>query len=56
MLYYVTVNIEGEVKEIEYRGKEFDYLTIGEEMIIIEFKNRKKETEYICFSNKELNT
>lgn len=53
--YYVRVNIDGEVKEIEYKGKEFDYLVIGEPMLIIQFKNRKKETEYICFSNKEIN-
>lgn len=53
--YYVTVNIEGEVKEVEYIGNEFDYLTIDEEMLIIHFKNIKKEIEYICFSNKEVN-
>ena len=53
--YYATVNIEGKVKEVEYRGKEFDYLTIGEEMLIIQFKNIKKNIEYICFSNKKIN-
>lgn len=52
--YYVTVNIEGEVKEIEYKGQEFDYLTIGEEMLIIQFKGIKKDIQYICFSKKEI--
>lgn len=53
--YYVTVNIAGEVKEIKYIGKEFDYLKIGEKILVIKYKNRKKDIEYVCLSNKEVN-
>lgn len=53
--YYVRVNIDGKIMEIEYKGKEFDYLAIGDEMLIIEFKNGKKEVEYMYFSNREIN-
>jgi len=53
--YYVDVNIEGKVKKVEYRGKEFECLNVGEEMLIIQFINRKKDNRYICFSYKEIN-
>ena len=53
--YYIRINVNGEVKEVEYRGKEFDYLSIGEPMLIIQYENKKKEKEYICFSKKEIN-
>lgn len=52
--YFVTVEIEGKLKEIEYRGKEFDYLKIGEEMLVIKGKDLKNVDEYICFSKKEI--
>lgn len=54
--YYILVNIKGEVKEIKYLGKDFDFLRIGESMLILQFENRKKEQEYVCFSNKEIHS
>jgi len=50
--YYVTVKIAEEIKEIQYKGNSFNFLTIGEQMLIV---HSKKNNSYICFSNKEIN-
>lgn len=52
--YYINVNINGNNKEIEYKGKEFDRLKLGDKLIIIEYNTFKKKN-YICFSYSELN-
>lgn len=52
--YYITASIDGENKEIEYKGKEFDRLKLGDNLIVIEYYTFKKKN-YICFSYDELN-
>jgi len=52
--YYVIANIDGENNEIEYKGKDFDRLKLGDTLIVVEYDTFKKK-KYICFSYDELN-
>ena len=51
---YVLVNINGNNMEVMYKGKQFNYLNFGDNMIIIEYIIFGKK-EYICYSYDELN-
>lgn len=52
--YYATVCIEQENKKVEYKGNEYEYINVGEEMIVIKLKVGTKKYDYICFSKKEI--
>jgi predicted nucleotidyltransferase len=52
--YYITVNIDGKDKEIEYNGKNFNNIKLGNKIVLIEYMFLNKQA-YLCYSYDEIN-
>lgn len=52
--YYVITKIDNKSVEIEYKGKTFKNMIIGEKILVISYRNLWGKEKFICFLEKEI--